>query len=98
FEGPGFTNYTNVADIRVISRLGNVVTNPWVAQGGVYQNFEYGTAPNIIPVVRVTNSTGNLVSQGGTFTFGIKQPAIGTISGKVTYDNTASTPLAGVTV
>lgn len=100
FEGKDFTHYTNVADIRVASRLGNVPTNPWVAQGGTYQNFEFGTAPNIVPVVRVTNSTGNLVSQGGTFALGWRKPVPTNfaVTGTVTYDNAANTPLAGVVV
>jgi len=96
FSGNGFSTYTNVADIRVISRLGSVQNNPWVGQGGIYLNFE---ATPGAPVVRVTNSTGNLVSQGGKFTFGTKRTNPGyTVSGKVLYANSGTTPVSGVVV
>lgn len=90
FTGTGFTNYTSasVQDIRAITRLGSVITNPWNGQIGTYSNFE--AVPGL-PIVRVTNSTGNLISQGAVFTFGFKKPQQAvSISGKVTYGNGAT--------
>lgn len=97
-QGSGFTNYTNVADIRVISRLGNVITNPWSVQGGTYINFE--SVPGT-PIVRLTGSTGNLVNQGATFTYGFKGTgsALGhKVSGQVLYANSNNTPVKDVVV
>ncbi len=89
FQGTGFTNYSNVADIRAIARLGGVVTNPWLGQTGAYSNFE---AVAGLPIVRVTGSTGNLISQTAKFTLGFKKPTPTSfaVSGKITYGNGAS--------
>jgi hypothetical protein len=89
---PPITN--NVANLRLVTRLGDSVpTNPWVVQGGNYQNFEPTTG---LPIIRVTNSTGNLVAgTGGQFAFGIKKPVtLYSISGKVFYGkDTTSAPV-----
>jgi hypothetical protein len=88
FQGTGFTNYTNVANIRAIAKLGAVKENPWIPQTGIYSNFE--AVPGL-PIVRVTGSTGNLISQGAKFTFGFaKTINLATVSGNVLYGNGAS--------
>lgn len=100
FQGTGFpaANYPggSVSNLRVISRLGSVTTNSWAVQGGNYLNFESVAG---LPIVRVTNSTGNLISQGATFTFGFKKPvATYSVSGKVLYANSSNSPVKNVVV
>ncbi len=101
-DGAGFpaANYPNgsVANLRLITREGMfVTTNPWTAQGGIYANFDPG---NGAPIVRVTNSQGNLVAfPGAQFTFGFKKAVtLSTISGKVQYASTSLQPVKNVVV
>ena len=101
FTGTGFlaANYPNgsVSNLRILSRLGNVITNPWFVQAGTYQNFEAAAS---LPIARVTSTTGgNLITQGATFTLGFKRLITNHIvSGKVSYANTAVTPIGSATV
>lgn len=69
FLGSGFTDFTDVEDIRMIRRLDGDVTNTWQEQGGTYDNFL--TTPENDPTVRVTDTKGGLTSQGSLFTFGL---------------------------
>ncbi|MCK9210246.1 MAG: T9SS type A sorting domain-containing protein [Ignavibacteriaceae bacterium] len=101
FLGTGYTHYTNVADIRVVSKLGGAIaSNPWLAQGGTYQNYEIAAG---VPSVRLTNSTGNLVNiPGAFFAFGYKgitpPPSLYSVSGKVQYANATTSPVRNVVV
>jgi hypothetical protein len=101
FTGTGFlaSNYPSgtVSNLRIVSRLGNVVTNPWISQDGTYQNFEAAVG---LPIARVNSTTGgNLISQGATFAIGFTKPAavLFTVSGTVAY-STSGTPIGNATV
>ena len=101
FTGTGFlaSNYPSgaVGNLRIVSRLGNVVTNPWISQDGTYQNFEAAVG---LPIARVNSTTGgNLISQGATFAIGFTKPAaiLFTVSGTVAY-STSGTPIGNATV
>jgi len=99
FQGTGFTNYPAVENLRVVRRLDGSVQNPWNAQGGIYTNFETGTPPNLIPLVRLIGSQGGLVSQATHFTFGMKKAvSLVSVSGTVKYANVSQSPIVGATV
>jgi hypothetical protein len=99
FQGTGFTNYADVENIRVVRRLDGSVLNPWNPQGGTYTNFETGTPPNFIPIVRLIGSQGGMVPQASHFTYGMKKAvSLVSISGTVKYANVAQSPIVNATV
>jgi len=87
--------------MRIIRRQdGGTPLNAWTIQGSNYNNYvdNTGTIPTV--VIGTTSSSGGLISQGSRFTIGLPGgvPVTPDVTGKVTYNNSVSTPLAGVTV
>ena len=74
---PSFTNYDNIANVRIIRRTGNSTdhANTWLLQGPNYDNFVVNyTIP--IPTVVNVGSVGGIRPEGAIFTFGMKSKII----------------------
>jgi hypothetical protein len=85
----GFTNFTNVADLRIIRRVdGDTLANPWVLQGlpTQYDNYLTGNVPNVTNL----NSVGGINPAGARFTYGLLPVAAGSITGHVVYGDGSS--------
>lgn len=64
------TDYDNVANLRLIRRIGgpNDVNNTWTKQGVQYDNYEAGG----VPTVQAINLTGAVTTSSAIFTYGLK--------------------------
>lgn len=93
FLGSGFTDFTDVEDIRIIRRLDGDVSNSWESQGGNYSNFQTGQ-PSEDPLVRVTETQGGLIAQASLFTFGVNERTSEDASGLIigTVDQACEDP------
>ena len=99
-EGWGlFQDVDSAANLlRVIRILDSPLGSTWTPQLGTYSNY-VNSIPTPHPVVRIINTFGGIVREGSLFTFGLEKSGIKpSISGTVTYDNAANTPLSGVIV
>jgi hypothetical protein len=66
----GFTDFSAIADVRLLRRVGAItdVTNPWTSPGFQYENFVF----DAVPTVTAVNLTGAIVPGGAIFTYGLK--------------------------
>ena len=74
----GFTDYTNISDVRIIRRIGTAAdeANMWSLQGENYDNFVSAGIPSVVNI----NSTGGIRPEGAIFTYGLPSSIIpGTI-------------------
>ncbi len=70
--------FTDDDDLRIIRRIdGDATTNQWSIQGSAanYDNFMQVESGDTTAVVRVTSSTGGIVTQGARFTLGLSSRA-----------------------
>jgi hypothetical protein len=93
----------SVDSLRIIRRFdGDVSVNAWFMQGDPRKYSNILSTPNpldTIVTVRNQDSQGGIVTQAAIFTIGVPvEFSTATVSGLVTYDNVAHSPLVGVTV
>jgi hypothetical protein len=92
--------FDDFQDMRIERRQDGNINNPWSIQGTAdsYVNFLDIQDGDTSVTVTTTSSLGGLVTVGSRFTIGVPGGALNSISGTVTYDNAANTPLSDVVV